>query len=235
MKQTNPIAPTEEKSQNVRCANKFCDHYEDEHTDGFGGCNVVFDDPDPAPHHCVCSAFVDPRSVPAPIPVQPDQRSWSRVTIEGRPDIIGARKLEDGRREFLMHNEVMCNPYWVAIEGLPTPISEVVHRAEENVQAQPDVPRPEDVPVGSEAIRGLVVAANPSETSSTERPLNGESVAYAGKRSEKMPTPVQPAECACEGTMRGDDVLHSSEGCSRGNPSPRPKEGPASSEAKTVP
>ena len=44
-------------------------------------------------------------------------RSWGRINMPNRRDIVAVRTLEDGNREFLVHNEALCNPYYVAIEG----------------------------------------------------------------------------------------------------------------------
>jgi hypothetical protein len=69
------------------------------------------------------------------------------------------------------------------------PWSEAVHRAGEHVKEQPDVSIPEGALVGSEAIHGAIGSKNPL-VHTTERPLNGESSAYAGKRSDQEPTPT---------------------------------------------
>lgn len=83
------------------------------------------------------------------------------------------------------------------------PWSEVVHRAAEHVKAQPDVSIPEGAPVGSEAIHGVVGATNPP-VHTTERPLNGESAAYAGKRSDQEP--IAPLLGQDEPKLDGEEV-----------------------------
>lgn len=42
---------------------------------------------------------------------------WERIHIPNRGDIIGVRTLPSGQRELLMHNEALCAPYYVALEG----------------------------------------------------------------------------------------------------------------------
>lgn len=41
---------------------------------------------------------------------------WNRVNIQKRPDIIGVRTLDSGQREFLVHNEAFCTPYYTLKE-----------------------------------------------------------------------------------------------------------------------
>ena len=43
--------------------------------------------------------------------------SWGRAHIPGRLDFIGVRTLENGQREFLTHNEGLCDPYYLTLEG----------------------------------------------------------------------------------------------------------------------
>ena len=51
-------------------------------------------------------------------PATKDKLMWSRPEPNWRKDdIAGCRLLSDGRREFLMHNEALCWPYYVAIDG----------------------------------------------------------------------------------------------------------------------
>ena len=50
-------------------------------------------------------------------PAPKDNLMWSRPEPNWRKDIAGWRLLSDGRREFLMHNEALCWPYYVAIDG----------------------------------------------------------------------------------------------------------------------
>jgi hypothetical protein len=42
---------------------------------------------------------------------------WNRITVSRRGDIIGVRKLESGQRQFLMRNEALSTPYYVATES----------------------------------------------------------------------------------------------------------------------
>ena len=39
---------------------------------------------------------------------------WNRIKVPSREDIIGVRILENGKLEFLMHNEALCTPYYLA-------------------------------------------------------------------------------------------------------------------------
>ena len=43
--------------------------------------------------------------------------SWSRPDSGVRKDIIGVRDLPDGRTEYLMHNEALCNTYYIAVSN----------------------------------------------------------------------------------------------------------------------
>jgi hypothetical protein len=36
-----------------------------------------------------------------------------------RRDIIGVRDLSDGRKEYLMHNEALCRPHYLAVSAPP--------------------------------------------------------------------------------------------------------------------
>ena len=40
--------------------------------------------------------------------------AWERFNDPSRKDIVGVRICSDGQREFLIHNEASCSPYWVA-------------------------------------------------------------------------------------------------------------------------
>lgn len=40
--------------------------------------------------------------------------AWNRATVPGRADIIGVRELENGQKEYLIHNEALCAPYYLA-------------------------------------------------------------------------------------------------------------------------
>ena len=42
--------------------------------------------------------------------------AWQMISISKRPDIIGVRTLESGQREFLIHNNVFCFPYYTVKE-----------------------------------------------------------------------------------------------------------------------
>lgn len=56
----------------------------------------------------------------APIPSAIDEaRNWVRIKGEHRKDVIGVRSLPDGRLEYLMHNEALCRPYYVAVSASP--------------------------------------------------------------------------------------------------------------------
>ena len=43
--------------------------------------------------------------------------SWARPPKGTREDIVGVRDLPDGRKEYLMHNEGLCEPYYLANSG----------------------------------------------------------------------------------------------------------------------
>jgi hypothetical protein len=47
------------------------------------------------------------------IPVGGPGISWERPAPGTRPDIVGVRHLDDGSTEYLMHNNALCNPYYV--------------------------------------------------------------------------------------------------------------------------
>lgn len=46
-----------------------------------------------------------------------NEHAWSRPPKGTRGDIVGVRALSDGRTEYLMHNEALCNPYYLAVSS----------------------------------------------------------------------------------------------------------------------
>ena len=46
-----------------------------------------------------------------------DFTAWDRPEPGMRPDIVGVRKREDGSTEYLMHNEALNQPYYLAGDG----------------------------------------------------------------------------------------------------------------------
>jgi hypothetical protein len=48
---------------------------------------------------------------------------WAKADIPGRPDFVGVRTRSDGRREFLTHNNAMCYPYYLTVEGEAAPVA----------------------------------------------------------------------------------------------------------------
>ena len=60
---------------------------------------------------------------------------WARAERPDRPDFVGVRTLPDGRREYLTHNEGMCYPYYLTIEGFAAPVA---------VERTQDEPKPSE-------------------------------------------------------------------------------------------
>jgi hypothetical protein len=48
---------------------------------------------------------------------EPTWTAWARPNRPDRKDIIGVRDLPDGRQEYLMHNEGLCRPYYLAVSA----------------------------------------------------------------------------------------------------------------------
>ena len=143
-------------------------------------------------------AWADAASkLPAPLPTRclscgrvnehhrdcPERESTHRSTATGSHARVRAWDIEKGSA-----------PVGAPLEGgaAPRSQSEVVHRAEEQERAQSarradgdNTSKSEGAPLGSEAIGEHPNPPAPS----TERPLNDESAAYAGKRSDCVPAP----------------------------------------------